>query len=71
MGLGTLVKAFNDLKASVKALEDKVDNTHKEEIKENQKKLEDLYKANSESMTMVKMQRIGLKYKSDCKFDIL
>ena len=33
-GMGTLVKAFKDLKASVKALEDKVDNKHIEEIKE-------------------------------------
>jgi hypothetical protein len=63
-GMGTLVKAFKNLKASVQALEDKVDNKHNEEIKgirENQKMLEDLLKANSESIKKIDNEILEMK----------
>ena len=52
-GMGTLVRAFKELKENVKALEDKVENKYHEEvngIKENQEKLEDLLRDKSESI---------------------
>ena len=55
-GMGTIVKAFKELKDSVKALEDKVDKTQNQEVKEimeNQKMLEDLLKANSEAIRKI------------------
>ena len=63
-GMGTLVKAFMDLKADVKALEDKVDNKLNDEIKDirkNQKWLEDLMKANSDALKEVQNELIGLQ----------
>ena len=54
--MGTIVKAFKELKDSVKALEDKVDKTQNQEVKEimeNQKMLEDLLKANSEAIRKI------------------
>ena len=63
-GMGTLVKAFKDLKANVKALEDKVDNKINDEIKDikkNQKVLEDLMKANSDAEKVVKNVILGLQ----------
>ena len=48
-GMGTLVKAFKELKSNVTSLEDKVDKTLNEvviEIKRNQKMLEDFIKGN-------------------------
>jgi hypothetical protein len=52
----TIVKAFKELKDSVKALEDKVDKTQNQEVKEimeNQKMLEDLLKAKSEAIRKI------------------
>ena len=63
-GMGTLVKAFKDLKANVKALEDKVDNKINDEIKDikkNQKLLEDLMKSNSDAQKVVKNVILGLQ----------
>ena len=63
-GMGTLVKAFKDLKANVKALEDKVDNKINDEIKDikkNQKVVEDLMKANSDAEKVVKNVILGLQ----------
>ena len=56
--MGTLVRAFKELKENVKALEDKVENKYHEEvneIKENQKKLEDLLRDNSEAIKQIEM----------------
>ena len=55
-GMGTLVRAFKELKASVKALEDKMENKYNEEIKEikeNQEMLGNLLEANSEAIKKV------------------
>ena len=55
-GMGTLVKAFKELKSNVKALEDKVDkslNGEVIEIKKNQKMLEDLIKGNSDAIKLI------------------
>ena len=55
-GMGTLVRAFKELKENVKALEDKVENKYHEEvkeIKENQKRLEDLLRDNSEAIKKI------------------
>ena len=55
-GMGTIVKAFQELKDSVKALEEKVDKTQTEEEKEimkNQKMLGGLLKANSEAIKKI------------------
>ena len=54
--MGTLVKAFKELKSNVKALEDKVDksiNGEVIEIKRNQKMLEDLIKGNSDAIKLI------------------
>ena len=62
--MGTLVRAFKDLRADVKALEDKVDNKINDEIKDikkNQKVLEDLMKANSDALKVVQNELIGLQ----------
>ena len=55
-GMGTLIRAFKELKENVKALEDKVENKYNEEVmemKENQKKLEDLLRENSEAIKKI------------------
>ena len=62
--MGTLVKAFKNLKANVKALEDKVDNKINDEIKDikkNQKVLEDLMKANSDVLKVVENVMLGFQ----------
>ena len=54
-GIGTIVKAFKEFKANG-ALEDKVDKEYNEEvkeIKENQKKLEDLLRAYSKEIKKI------------------
>ena len=55
-GMGTLVRAFKELKASVRALEDKMENKYNEEIKEikeNQEMLGNLLEANSKAIKKV------------------
>ena len=58
-GMGTIVKAFKDLKASVKALEDKIDNAQNEEVREilrNQKVLQDIISANSDAIKRIDIE---------------
>ena len=58
-GMGTIVKAFKDLKTSVKALEDKIENAQNEEVREilrNQKVLQDIISANSDAIKRIDIE---------------
>ena len=68
-GMGTTVKAFKELKDSVKALEEKVQKDHNEELREimmNQKVLVDIITAYSDAIRRIdneiaKLQNSSLK----------
>ena len=62
--LVTIVKAFKDLKSSVKALEEKSNKSHEEDIKElmnRQETLDEIIKANSEAIKRIDVEIINMK----------
>ena len=62
--LVTIVKAFKDLKSSVKALEEKSNKSHEEDIKElmnRQETLDEIIKANSEAFKRIDVEILNMK----------